>query len=54
MAIGAITRTAVTSNLQSWNPGSPTQLEIAIDAKFKIAEPSGFLIPHAFIIIATA
>ena len=53
IAIGAITRIAVTSNLQIWNGGSPTKPEEATDEKFKMAEPSGLVKPAAFIISAT-
>ena len=48
MAIGAITRIAVTSNLQIWNGGSPTHFAEDTEAKFKMAEPSGFVTPQAF------
>ena len=44
-AIGAITMTAVGSNLHSWNGGSPTQEAVATSEKFRIALPSGFVIP---------
>ena len=54
IAIGAITRIAVTSNLQIWNGGSPTQLAVETEAKFRIAEPSGFVTPQAFKINANA
>ena len=50
MAIGAITRMAVTSNLQNCNRRKTYQhAAAATDVKFKIAEPSGFVIPNAFI-----
>ena len=37
--------TAVGSNLHSWNGGSPTQEAVATSEKFRIALPSGFVIP---------
>ena len=52
IAIGAITRTAVISNLQNLNAGIPTHAESLIAAKLKIAEPSGFVMPAMCIIRA--
>ena len=46
MAIGAITRIAVMSNLQIWKGGSPIHFALATEAKSKMAEPSGFVIPQ--------
>ena len=53
MAIGAITRIAVRSNLQRMKGGKPTQFASATDAKLRIAEPSALVNPRAFIISAT-
>ena len=47
IAIGAITRIAVTSNLHIWNLGRPTQPDDVTEAKLMIAEPSGLVTPNA-------
>ena len=52
MAIGAITRIAVMSNLQIWKGGSPIHFALATEAKSKMAEPSGFVIPQRLKITA--
>ena len=54
IAIGAITRIAVTSNLQIWIGGIPTSPADATDVKSRIADPSGLVRPTAFMITATA
>ena len=54
IAIGAITKMAVMSNLQSSNGGKPTHPADATFAKFKIAVPSGFVTPHRCNTSATA
>ena len=51
-AIGAMTKIAVISNLHHIKGGSPTQEAAATLVKFKIADPSGFVIPQAFMIRA--
>ena len=43
----------VISNFMNWNLGIPTHADDAIDVKSRIAEPSGLVIPAAFIIRAT-
>ena len=54
IAIGAITRIAVTSNFTSWNGGKPTQLAAATLVKSKMAVPSGLVTPNAFKMSAKA
>ncbi len=47
-AIGAITMTAVGSNLHSWNGGSPTQEAVAVySEKFRTRTSVGFVIPSS-------
>ena len=54
MAIGAMARIAVKSNLQNSNGGTLTQEALATSAKLKMAEPSGFVMPQKCRIKATA
>ena len=53
IAIGAIARIAVMLNLQRKNFGTPTIGALATPAKLRIALPSAFVIPKAFMIRAT-
>ena len=48
-AMGAITRIAVRSNLHITKSGIPTKLAEAAAEKSRIALPSAFVIPMAFI-----
>ena len=52
IAIGAIARIAVRSNLHRKNLGTPTIGALATPAKLQIALPSAFVKPIAFIIRA--
>ena len=54
MAIGAIARIAVMLNLQRKNFGTPTIGALATPAKFRMALPSAFVMPSAFMIRAAA
>ena len=54
IAIGAITRMDVISNLHIWNGGSPIHLAPEIEVKSRIALPFGFVIPQAVKISAKA
>ena len=53
IAIGAITRMAVTSNFANCIGGRPIQFAVLTEEKFRMAEPSGLVIPIAFMISAT-
>ena len=54
IAIGAIARIAVILNLQRKNFGTPTIGALATPAKFRMALPSAFVMPSAFMIRAAA